>query len=657
MTCKNCGAYNADDAKFCMVCGTPLNENKNQEYKNGSADYEKYASPGIENRHFRQTGNAYTPSQEKGHENTFRQQDDAANASSWQNGQANNPSRQAQTVNYGQEAMESRNHKKLGMIIVGAAAVLVLLVVFLIIRINARPTINLNKYLTIETTGYNGYGKVSVMIDWNAIEAKYGKKLHLKGKSAKGKGNTASGETAFSRIRDNVYINCDKYDHLSNGDKIAYTWEVKDSIFDDVKVKLKYKDGESKVSKLEELETFDAFADVVVTFEGFAPDGTASFTYNGNVLNSGDFSCDKTTGLSNGDVIKITWDDSNIDSLAMSLGKVPASAEKEYTVSGLDEYVGTYADLSEDFIKTLRSESEDTIYAYTAGHYDSTSALSDLSYAGYMVRLVKDPDDYYNFFGKADSFNDVYIIYSGTVKSSEGYFRPTRVYYPVRFKNVIKSGDQFSYTDNLGIEGYSYIDGSWSSTNGYTNPVICYTEIIEAYRDVYKTECGDGFEKYEAAEELTKAADISEDYKNILYADAKDIIETYAAKEYQNGTVLGELSLLGEYFLLAKTQSSDYVQNNRYIVVYSATVTNTEGKFEPTVVYFPVEYDGLVKLTDDEYMVTATKGLQGYKMSFPGSFIGTQGYFDGQVMFSELITANRDNYTYEMTENLKQFGE
>ena len=657
MTCKNCGAYNADDAKFCMVCGTPLNENKNQEYKNGSADYEKYASSGTGNRHFRQTGNAYTPSQEKGHENTFRQQDDAANASSWQNGQANNPSRQAQTVNYGQEAMESRNHKKLGMIIVGAAAVLVLLVVFLIIRLNAGPTINLNKYLTIETTGYNGYGKVSVMIDWNAIEAKYGKKLHLKGKSAKGKGNTASGETAFSRIRDNVYINCDKYDHLSNGDKIAYTWEVKDSIFDDVKVKLKYKDGESKVSKLEELETFDAFADVVVTFEGFAPDGTASFTYNGNVLNSGDFSCDKTTGLSNGDVIKIKWDDSNIDSLAMSLGKVPASAEKEYTVSGLDEYVGTYADLSEDFIKTLRSESEDTIYAYTAGHYDSTSALSDLSYAGYMVRLVKDPDDYYNFFGKADSFNDVYIIYSGTVKSSEGYFRPTRVYYPVRFKNVIKSGDQFSYTDNLGIEGYSYIDGSWSSTNGYTNPVICYTEIIEAYRDVYKTECGDGFEKYEAAEELTKAADISEDYKNILYADAKDIIETYAAKEYQNGTVLGELSLLGEYFLLAKTQSSDYVQNNRYIVVYSATVTNTEGKFEPTVVYFPVEYDGLVKLTDDEYMVTVTKGLQGYKMSFPGSFIGTQGYFDGQVMFSELITANRDNYTYEMTENLKQFGE
>ena len=657
MTCKNCGAYNADDAKFCMVCGTPLNESNNQEHKNGSPDYEKYASAGTGNRNFRQTGNAYTPSQEKGHENTFRQQDDAANASSWQNGQANNPSRQAQTVNYGQEAMESRNHKKLGMIIVGAAAVLVLLVVFLIIRINARPTINLNKYLTIETTGYNGYGKVSVMIDWNAIEAKYGKKLHLKGKSAKGKGNTASGETAFSRIRDNVYINCDKYDHLSNGDKIAYTWEVKDSIFDDVKVKLKYKDGESKVSKLEELETFDAFADVVVTFEGFAPDGTASFTYNGNVLNSGDFSCDKTTGLSNGDVIKITWDDSNIDSLAMSLGKVPASAEKEYTVSGLDEYVGTYADLSEDFIKTLRSESEDTIYAYTAGHYDSTSALSDLSYAGYMVRLVKDPNEYYSFFGKADSFNDVYIIYSGTVKSSEGYFRPTRVYYPVRFKNVIKSGDQFSYTDNLGIEGYSYIDGSWSSTNGYTNPVICYTEIIEAYRDVYKTECGDGFEKYEAAEELTKAADISEDYKNTLYADAKDIIETYAAKEYKDGTVMGELSVLGEYFLLAKTQSSDYVQNNRYIIVYSATVSNTEGKFEPTVVYFPVEYDGLVKLTDDEYMVTATKGLQGYKMSFPGSFIGTQGYFDGQVMFSELITANRDNYTYEMTENLKQFGE
>ena len=653
MTCKNCGANNPDDAKFCTVCGTPLNENNNQKFKNDPSGNERYSSAGNGNRNFRQTGNAYVPPQGEGHENNFRQQGYAANAASRQTGQANNPYRQAQAVNYGQGAMIPRKKNKSLMIIIGAAAVLVLMFAFLIIRLNARPTINLDKYLVIETNGYDGYGRANVYVNWNAIENKYGKKLRLKGNGA----NT-SGGTALSQLRDNVYVNCDKYDHLSNGDKIAYTWDVSDSISDNVKVKLKYKNGKHKVSKLEKLDTFDAFADVAVTFEGYAPDGTVSFTYNGDELNSGDFSCDKTGGLSNGDVIKITWDDSNIEAVAMRLGKVPASAEREYTVSGLNEYVGTYADLSEDFIKTLRSEAEDTIYAYTAGHYDVTSTLSDLSYAGYMVRLVKDPDEYYTFFGKADSFNDVFIIYSGTVSSSEGYFRPTRIYYPVRFENVTKSGDQFSYTDNSGIAGSSFIDGTWNSTDGYANPVICYSEIIEQYRDVYTSECGDGFEKYAAAEDLTKASDISEDYKNILYADAKDTIEAYAAKNYKNGTVMGELSVLGEYFLLAKTQSSDYVHNNRYIVVYSATVSNTEGTFEPTVVYFPVEFDGLVKLTEDEFIVTAAKGLQGGSVNFPGTYSQTtNGYLDGTKLFAELVTANRDQYTYEMTDGLKQFGE
>ena len=58
-----------------------------------------------------------------------------------------------------------------------AVAVIIAIVVIAIVAINAGKTINLDKYLTIEASGYDGYGNAKVTIDWDAIEAKYGKKL------------------------------------------------------------------------------------------------------------------------------------------------------------------------------------------------------------------------------------------------------------------------------------------------------------------------------------------------------------------------------------------------------------------------------------------------------------------------------------------------
>ena len=38
-------------------------------------------------------------------------------------------------------------------------------------------TIDLNKYVTFETTGYNGYGNVYPQIDWEKIQKKYDSRL------------------------------------------------------------------------------------------------------------------------------------------------------------------------------------------------------------------------------------------------------------------------------------------------------------------------------------------------------------------------------------------------------------------------------------------------------------------------------------------------
>ena len=127
-------------------------------------------------------------------------------------------------------------------------------------------------------------------------------------------------------------------------------------------------------------------------------------------------------------------------------------------------------------------------------------------------------------------------------------------------------------------------------------------------------------------------------------------------KKYYRGTKATNLKVLGEYLLIAKTQNTDYGNNNKYVVVCSATVSNSEGRFNPTTVYFPVEYGGLVKLPGDEYLYTVEMGILGNSM-FQNSGMYTKGVLSGTEMYSKVVTANCEKYKYEVSEALKEFGE
>ena len=100
----------------------------------------------------------------------------------------------------------------------------------------------------------------------------------------------------------------------------------------------------------------------------------------------------------------------------------------------------------------------------------------------------------------------------------------------------------------------------------------------------------------------------------------------------------------------------DYLKNNKYILVFSATVSHVDGRFDPTLIFFPVEFDGIVALPDDDFMVTAIEGIIGNSRIGDSSYY-TDGYVDGTEMYNKIVTANRDLYTYEVSEGLKEFGE
>ena len=450
---------------------------------------------------------------------------------------------------------------------------------------------------------------------------------------------------------DSINLEVTPSDKLSNGDTITVNITYDNKLAKELKIKFTGKKVSEKVENLEAVTKIDPFEDIIVSFSGTSPYGYMDYYYEGDnqYINSLYFNIDHRDNLKNGDTVTLSLDASDENTLRR--GYVFTTKEKQYVVEGLEEYIENYADLSSDFIENLKAEAVDTIYAYSANEYNKESSLSDLTYSGYIFNRVKSDSGYYN------NHNEIYIIYSSIATHSEGKYSSSKVYFPVKFSNILKNGDNIYYTSNDNIFGKSYFDNSWSYyTKGYINPLICYQELVEANRENYVIECGDGFEDYAEQKTISSLNDLSKDFRDKLAEDTKDFIESYAAKDYSDDSHMKDLSLMGEYLLIVKNQGMDFVKNNKYILVYSATVYNDNDRFEPSTIYFPVEYDGIVKLPNEEYMITANIGMLGYTYIGNSSY-RSKGYSDGVEMFKKLVTANRDLYTYEVSDGLKEFGE
>ena len=637
MICKKCGTENVESSMFCKGCGEVL-ENATQPAEQVVTNEVEKAEQVIQNKteETEQVVTNKTEETEQGFTNTPME---------------NMSQPVVQTSN--KVKQEGKNKKSKKNIIIGAiaggVALIALVTVLICVLVSNASTIKFDEYVTIETTGYDGYGTAQATIDWKGIEKKYGDKISLTSKAKKEYGGIFSRVNAVDVMKNFVSVSIDKTSDLSNGDKVKYKIKINKNLSKYIKCKYKVKNGTKTVKKLEKVGKFDPFEDLSITFKGISPNGSLEYEYNGEQLGYYDFSFSDTYSLKNGDKITVSLYNTDMEFYAEKYGEIPEKTEKEYEVEGLDEYVSSYSNITEDYLSELKEEAEDSIYSYVANSYDSTSSLADLEYSGYVFNSVKDTDDYYY------NFNNLYIIYSGTVSDSEGEFNATKVYYPVRFTNILSQEEGFTYNENDGISGNSYLGDSWHRTKGYVNPLTCYVEIAEDNSENYSTESGDGFEDYAEYELVSELSDVSEEYKKTLSDDAKKRIENYIAEDYNGGSVATDLKSVGEYLLFAKEQGNDIGYNNKYVVVYSATVSNTEGRFPTTVVYFPVEYNGLVKLPNDEYLYTSVKGILG-NSSLPDSWYSTKGYISGTEMFSKVVTVYREDYEYEVSESLKEFG-
>ena len=432
MRCRVCGSNNEDGSKFCWNCGNKLTEQS----ETGSSSVNQ---PGIQqNSGDVQHNQVGTPPKQV----RMPQRQVPPGGFDWENGKKMAEERLQKGKNIadgcvGQLKRVAENQTitdKLKKIskktwgIIGACVALVL--VLLIVIALHKPTVNLNDYLKVTYGGYDGGGVAYTEIDWNSMKEDFENKISYK----KGMAQTG-GMTPIDIIMEYTNANIEgKNEKLSNGDKVSYTWKVdKDAIAKLIKCKIKYSDGSKKVSGLKEMELFDPFKNLKVTFSGVEPNGEADIEYNGDMLSEYDFTCDKTSGLKNGDKIKISLTE-DAGYYVDQYNKAPSVLEKEYKVKNLGKYLSKIKEVDTDGMNSARSKAQKSI-SDMVDYWSEDVTLDKVSYAGDYLQVAKDSDDYTkNYYG---------VIYqiNAHIQPDGGQRKDVVSYYSMKFENVIVGGD------------------------------------------------------------------------------------------------------------------------------------------------------------------------------------------------------------------------
>lgn len=353
-----------------------------------------------------------------------------------------------------------------------------------------KPTVNLNKYITLSAEGYNSIGTLDVEFDTDKLEKDYGKKIAKNFQKAMK--NHEEDTYGLSNLAGSLYEggetslfvtycadgSADKTRNLSNGDVVTYTWDgvneqTKKEAEELFGVKIKCSDVTYKVSGLTAVNTFDTFDGVEVEFNGISPDGSATV----NTLPTAEaakglyYTLDEQYNLANGDTVTVTVH-SNRDDFSDCIekyGAIPAATEKTYTVEGLNEYVTDSDGLTDSVLVSLQNQAEDVLNAYIAKSWDSECVtLKGMSYLGYYILTPKNKDNY-------GVYQDVIILpYQVTSHNhfeddkGQVYDADVSYYWYIAFRNVSKDADgniagglDDYYTANASFDVKTGLDDGW----------------------------------------------------------------------------------------------------------------------------------------------------------------------------------------------------
>ncbi|MBQ7602520.1 MAG: zinc ribbon domain-containing protein [Lachnospiraceae bacterium] len=235
------------------------------------------------------------------------------------------------------------------------------------------------------------------------------------------------------------------------------------------------------VSGLEEVEAFDPFEDLEVSFTGFNGRGRLELE-NKSELEACKylyFEADKDYELSNGDEIRVffDFDDDDRAEWADVYGMIPAYTEKTYVVSGLERYATSYEeikDVVDDMYDFMKGKLEEE-YA-DRGQYGFS--LEELSYTGYYF-MKDDPSD------DDDMGNMLYMVIREIIGSDTG--EKKECWTVVMFYDVKCAGDEPVFDpDDMTIRYYAQNKIEITSTKA--KMTLSAFDDLEGTRTVLDTE-------------------------------------------------------------------------------------------------------------------------------------------------------------------------
>lgn len=382
--------------------------------------------------------------------------------------------------------------------------------------------------LTISYTGYNGYGNAEVSF----ISQPWIDKADEKS------------DGAPSRF---VYENAVTYtiepaDHLSNGDVITVTAEVDNTDMEKYHLCLVGGSQTYTVEGLEKPEKFDPFENVSVTFDGIAPNATASVRKNACPVFL-EFSLDKSKGLSNGDTVKVSVKapngDPDVEKYCLEQGYAPSSTEKEFKVEGLSAYAAKLSDIPEDMLKKMNDQVQDVLKANVASGWAKESTLVSSDLIGYYFLTPKDEVDYFN------AHNYLYLVYKNKAHISENSRKVTvgdvNYYYCAYYQDIMILEDgtcsvkltSAKIPSNEFKKEYKYEKYSWEETGyyyfkGYTDLDSMFNDCVTTRIANYKYENTVEKQKEDTTEAPTEAETGAEDDKSAETAAVTDEVKDAA---------------------------------------------------------------------------------------------------------------------------------
>lgn len=450
--CKFCGNKMEDNDNYCENCGARYTEN--DEADGSSQDVE-------------------TAQRTEGETNVEKQKEDnvSDNGSTGitNNAPAPGNKQKERTDPKKEKGIRPLNKKALGAI-AGAAAVIVILVIFAVTR---RPAIDLNDYAEIDVSGYDGYGSILTNVDYEQMledHADIFSDTDSEADELESLGNTLLAyDDAVNAIALTVEVDSS---NLFNGDTVTCTWDIPESAqneFEDTyHCRLRYSDIEYEVTGLEEIEAIDPFGDSFeITYSGISPFGEVS-------VSNGDYPAiryevSKSSGLVNGDVITVT---AVLDNDENVVGYALEETSKDFTVEGLDAYVTDLSQIPDDYLSQMQSQAQDDLNSLFVG-YDEDEQLVAMDYLGSYLLVHKGE------LGLLDHANELYLVYQVTADCPDGSIT---YYYYTSFNDIQIYSDGTCYTDLTDYDtpsryGNNVTIGHYYYT-GYSNLDELYNQVI-----------------------------------------------------------------------------------------------------------------------------------------------------------------------------------